>query len=140
MPPKAARSKTKKPKRASSDGLAVKFQSTLLRWLGFGSRVWNHTTHLSVAMLWQQLTQKNQKDLNCAQLGTETFGKGEKEEKRRKIGNRSQLRANLTLKKEKTRSMEELGLSGLEDSAILGSLLKKKEQKIINIELLWKQI
>ena len=59
----------------------------LLQLPGFGSWAQNHTTCLSVAMLWWQLTQKNQKNL---QLYTNMYGDfaGEKEEKRKNIDNR----------------------------------------------------
>ena len=41
---------------ASPDGLMVKVQCAPLWWPGFSSRAYNHTTQISVAMLWSQLT------------------------------------------------------------------------------------
>ena len=41
---------------ASPVGLVVKVWHTLLRQPGFSSQAQNHTTQLSVAMLWQWLT------------------------------------------------------------------------------------
>ena len=45
--------------RGSPDGLVVKVRHALLRQLGFASRWWNHTTCLSVAMLWWRLMQRH---------------------------------------------------------------------------------
>ena len=45
--------------RAGPDGPAVKVQCTLLLWPGSGSWVQNHTSRLSVALLWWWLTRKN---------------------------------------------------------------------------------
>ena len=50
-------SQSKKTKsRASPDRLAIKVWRTLLQQPRFSSRLRNHTTCLSVAMLWRQLT------------------------------------------------------------------------------------
>ena len=49
--------------RVSADRPAVKVWCALPWWPEFGSRVWNHAAHLSVAVLWQHLMWKNQKNL-----------------------------------------------------------------------------
>ena len=41
---------------AKPDGLVVGVRHSPLRWPGFVSQLRNHTTHLSVFMLWRQLT------------------------------------------------------------------------------------
>ena len=58
------------------------------------------TIPLSVAMLWRQLTQKNQKDLQ-PEYTTMCSSFGEEKKRERKIGNRRQLRANFSQKKKK---------------------------------------
>lgn len=65
--------------RTSPDGLVVKVPCS--QWPGFISCSQNHATYLSVGLLWQWLTQKNQKDL---QLGYTTmhWGLGEKKKKK----------------------------------------------------------
>ena len=62
--------------RASPDGLLVKVQYTPHWQPGFSSWAQNHTTHLSVAMLWWRLTQ-NWKDLQL-RYTTMYWGFGEK--------------------------------------------------------------
>ena len=67
--------------RASPDGLVVKVWLTLLPPPRFNSRAGIYTTHLSVAILWWWLTEKNQKNLQLYTTMYWVFG-GEKEEKK----------------------------------------------------------
>ena len=70
----------KNSKRASPDGLAVKVWCTPLWQPGPGSRAQNHTSRVSVAMLWQRLTWKSQKDLQLGYTTTYWGFEGEKKE------------------------------------------------------------
>ena len=72
--------------RASPDGLVVKVQHSLLRWSGFGFRAWNHTTCLSVAMLWWRLKEEPEELAIIHNYVLRLWGG--KQEKRRNIGNR----------------------------------------------------
>ena len=69
--------------QANPGGLVVKVLPSPLEWPGFSFRAWNHTTSLSVVMLWWQLTQKNQKDYNQnIQLCTGALGREKKRERK----------------------------------------------------------
>ena len=71
---------------ASPDGLVVKVQRAPLQRAGFGSWAQDHTTRLSVAMLWWRLTKKNYRDLQLEDTTMYWGFRGRGRES--KIGNR----------------------------------------------------
>ena len=84
---------------ASPDGLVVKIRCVPLQQPRFGSWAQTYTAHLSVAMLWQWLTCKKQKNLQLCP--------GALVGERRRIAKRCYLRASLTLQKTKYRTAPE---------------------------------
>ena len=84
---------------------------TPLRRPGFGSQAWNHTPRLSVAMLWQQLTQ-NHKDLQL-ECTTMYWGFGEKEKKEREEDWQQMLAQSKSFLEKKKRHIKFLKLARL---------------------------